>query len=353
MKYDLVFYVSYPYYYPHFFPIEKALKDAKMKVHYVLSDKQNTELMIKIAEEEKIDYTLGEECLDWIDAKAIIFANVPDEAFKTKAKTFFLCHGTGTKLCGFERALEICDIVFVEGDYRFKYYSDTFREYRHKIKQVGYSKLDTVKNANQDEVNVLKHKYNLNLSKKTILYAPTFFPSSIEKMSDFFPEDFSECNVLVKPHYLTWERKRYKVQRKKLEKWSRYSNCKIYTAKEYNLVPFLIISDLMISDESSAIFEFASLNKPVIINKFLKLRWSYYLNPKKLFKRMDNNMNRYRAVGENPKTYQEMLQVTKKELEDNSKFEKARISLTQDICGKLDGKASRRIVQVIKEECAK
>jgi len=353
MSYDVVFYVGYPYYFPHFLPIEKALKDANMSVHYVLSKIQNTKIMLKIAEDENLDYTLGDEYLKSIDTKAILFANVPDENLKTKAKKFFLCHGTGTKQCGFEKALISCDIVFVEGSYRFEYYTKEFDQYSDKIKKVGYSKLDTIENASEEELVSVKNKYQLDPAKKTILYAPTFFPSSIEKMSDTFPKDFSECNILVKPHYLSWERKRYKNQRKKFEKWSKYDNCHILGANEYNLVPFMMISDVMISDESSAIFEFASLNKPVIINRFLKLRWSYYLNPKKLFKRMDANMDRYRVVGDNPKAYKEMVSVTKKALENSHKFEDARLSLAEDVCGKLDGKASARIVEIIKEECGK
>lgn len=350
---DVVFYVAYPYYFPHFLPISRELEKEGMSVHYLLSDEQNSSLMKNIAEEEGLSYSFGEKNLEILETKVIIFANVPDKNLQTQAKKIFLCHGTGTKQCGFENALERCDIVFVEGSYRFAYYTTMFKQYSHKVRQVGYSKLDTVLNITTEEKNSLEKKYALDNTKKTILYAPTFFPSSIEKMSDSFPDDFKECNILVKPHYLSWERQRYKKHRKKFKRWAQYDNCTVFGADEYDLVPFLIISDLMISDESSAIFEFASLNKPVIINRFLKLRWSYYLNPKKLFKRMDQHMDRYRSVGENPKSYQEMVIVAKKELEESSKFEKQRLALAQDICGKLDGAASKRIVEVIKEICVK
>lgn len=353
MKYDVLFYVAYPYYYPHFLPIGKVLASKNMAVLYVLSNKQNTPLIQQVAEDKGLDYVLGETHLENIDTKVIIFANVPEENFQNKAKKIFLCHGTGTKQCGFEKALERCDIVLVEGDYRFTYYTNAFKEYSHKIRQVGYSKLDPIINISAEEKNSLKEKYGLDKNKKTILYAPTFFPSSIEKMSDTFPSDFKECNVLIKPHYLSWERKRYAAQRKKFALWTKHDNCKIFTSDEYNLVPFLIISDVTISDESSAIFEFASLNKPVIINRFLKLRWTYYLNSKKLFKRMDKNMDRYRVVGENPKSYKEMIKVTQKALNDNKKFEDVRLSLARDICGKIDGKVSVRIAEVIKDICVK
>lgn len=345
---DVVFYVAYPYYYPHFLPISKMLESQNYTVQYVLSTKQNTPLMEKIAKDEGLDYTLGEEDLYEVDTKVIFFANVFDGVQNLAVKTIFLCHGTGTKNCGFTKALALNDIVLVEGEYRYEKYTKEFPEYAHKLHQVGYSKLDTVLNISEEEKRALREKYALDENKKTILYAPTFFPSSIEKMSDTFPEDFPECNIIIKAHYLSLERNRYKKQQTKFKKWNTYDNCTVLGSQEYNLVPFLAIADVMISDESAAIFEFASLNKPVIINRFLKLRWSYYLNPKKLLKRMDAGVNRYRVIGENPDTYKEMVSVTKKALHDPMLHEKERVNMTSDICGMIDGKVSTRIVEIVK-----
>ena len=120
---DVVFYVAYPYYFPHFLPISRELEKEGMSVHYLLSDKQNSSLMKNIAEEEGLNYSFGEENLETLETKVIMFANVPDENLQTRAKKIFLCHGTGTKQCGFENALKICDIVLVEGSYRFELYT--------------------------------------------------------------------------------------------------------------------------------------------------------------------------------------------------------------------------------------
>ncbi len=349
MSIDVVFYVLYPYYFPHFLPISKELEKQNYQVKYVLSDTQNNEVMEKIAKDENLDFLFGEENLYTVDTKVVIFANVFAKAEELKAKTIFLCHGTGTKQCGFETALQINDIVIVEGEYRYNQFSKLYPQYKEKLKKVGYSKLDEVVNITQGDKDNLYEKYNLDSTKKTILYAPTFFPSSIEKMSDSFPADFSECNIIVKPHYISLERTRYKNQQKKFAKWAKYTNCQIMPVSEYNLVPFLVISDVMISDESAAIFEFASLNKPVIINRFLKLRWTYYLNPKKLLKRMDKDIDGYRNIGENPKSYKEMVVAVKNELQNPSKFEQERVKKSVDICGNIDGKVSFRIVEVVKE----
>lgn len=349
MKYDIVFYAAYPYYFPHFLPISKELISQKYNVLYILSDKQNSKLMQKIAEDENLNYEFGEEKLFEIDTKIIFFANAFSRANELKAKTIFLCHGTGTKQCGFDLAFEVNDIILVEGNYRFNKFSKMFSDKLDKLKKVGYSKLDSIANIDKNQKQEILNKYNLDINKKTILYAPTFFPSSIEKMSDSFPDDFKEYNIIVKPHYISLERKRYKNQQKKFKKWSQFSNCRIMGVEEYNLVPFLGLADVMISDESAAIFEFASLNKPVVINRFLKLRWSYYLNPKKLLKRMDKGIDEYRKIGFNPTTYKQMILDVKHELNDTKKFEIQRLKMAKEICGDVDAQVSKRIVEVVRE----
>lgn len=163
-------------------------------------------------------------------------------------------------------------------------------------------------------------------------------------MSDEFPNDFKEFNIIVKPHYLTLSRNRYSAQRKKFDKWKDYPNCQVVGIDEYDLVPFLTICDIMISDESSAIFEFTALNKPVVLNRFLKLRLSYYLKPSKMLKRMDSGIDSYRKIGDNAESYNDMVKFVYQNLNDLTKYETIRKDFTKDLCGIVDGKASKRIV---------
>ncbi len=346
---DALFYVAYPYYFPHFIPISQEMQRQGMSIRYVLCEKQNIQLMEQIAKKEGLDYVVGEDHLKQIPTRVIFFANVYHAASEIEAKSIFLCHGTGTKQCKFGSALRNHDIVLIEGKYRFNKYKKQFPELKHKLRKVGYSKLDPVVNISAEKKAALQDYYRVDPARKTILYAPTFFPSSIEKMSRRFPDDFADCNIVIKPHYLSFERKSYHRQRKLFEHWASYPNCQIMGPEEYNLVPFLTIADVMISDESSAIFEFASLNKPVIINRFLKLRLSYYLNPKKLMQRMDSGIDRYRQIGNNPTSYRKMVAAVQQELADPGLYEQKRLELASDVCGQLDGKVSSRISEIVKE----
>jgi CDP-glycerol glycerophosphotransferase (TagB/SpsB family) len=299
--------------------------------------------MEQIAKENSLSYLFGSENLFDKEVDVIFFANPFEQADELKALTVFLEHGIGTKSTSFYKAIEYFDLYLVEGNQKYNRLFELYPQYENKLKKVGFSKFDEIVNITEEQKKSLYEKYNLDKSKKIILYAPTFFPSSIEKMADNFPDEFKECNILVKPHYLTYERKRYKKQLKKFDIWANYTNCTILPLSEYNLVPLMAISDIMISDESSAMFEFAALNKPVISNRYFKLRWSYNLMPWKLTKRIDKSKEFYRSILDNAYSYKETIKYTKKALSDPSKLESKRVKFSKDLCGEIDGKVSKRI----------
>ena len=347
---NIYFYVAYPYYFPHFIPISKVFEEHSHNVIYILSDKQNSENMETIAKENSLTYSFDREKLFNSDADIIFFANPFPKAEEINATTVFLEHGIGTKSTSFYSALEYFDIYLVEGTQKYTNLKELYPQHEHKLAQVGFSKFDDIVNFKEEKRDKIFTKYNLDKSKKIILYAPTFFPSSIEKMSDKFPDDLKECNILVKPHYLTYERKKYKNQLKKFAKWDKYDNCTVLPLAEYNLIPFLAISDIMISDESSAMFEFAALDKPVISNRYFKLRWSYYLMPWKLANRIDKSKEFYRTILDNANNYQETLQYVKDAIINPTKLQNKRVKFSKDLCGNIDGQVSQRIYNITTQE---
>ncbi len=346
----IYFYVAYPYYFPHFLPISKYCEENNITFKYILSNKQNSDNMIEICKENNLEYSFDENELYKDDVDFVFFANVYDKSDKIKAKTCFLDHGIGTKSNPTDTLTKNMDIYFVEGDHEYNRLVSLYPEYENKIKKVGYSKFDGVINFSDGDKKALFDKYNLDIDKKTILYAPTFFPSSIEKMSDTFPDDFKEYNIIIKAHYLTFHRKRYKKQVEKLKKWEKYSNCVVMPLSEYSLVPFLSVCDVMIGDEGSALFEFASLNKPVISNRYVKLRWSYYLFPWKFKKRMDESKDFYRQILHSAYSYEETKTKTLECLKKPNELEELRVKFSSQICGKIDGKVSQRMIEVLQEE---
>jgi len=341
------FYVAYPYYFPHFLPIGKVFSKKGHEVIYILSSKQNSQNMEEIAKENRLNYLFGEEFLFDKQADVIFFANPYEKAKELNALTVFLEHGIGAKSTSFFSSIEYFDVYIAEGIQKYNRVKNLYPQYEDKLALVGFSKFDEIVNFTEEQKDKLFKKYGLNKKKKTILYAPTFFPSSIEKMADDFPNEFNEYNIWVKPHYLTYERKKYKNHLKKFKIWEQYQNCTILPLSEYSLIPFLATSNVMISDESSAMFEFASLNKPVVSNQYFKLRWSYYLMPWKLTKRIDQSKEKYRNILDRANSYKETLKYTKEALKNPSKLESKRLEFSKEISGEIDGKVSERIYETI------
>ena len=112
---------------------------------------------------------------------------------------------------------ERLNIRFVEGPYRI----DQLREKGIKtdLALTGFIKLDELFQNNAVDVRALKKKFNIDPNKKTILFAPTFYPSSAEPLGIRLGEYTKDYNLLIKPHLWTTFKQRFadidhSVQRK-------------------------------------------------------------------------------------------------------------------------------------------
>ena len=105
---------------------------------------------------------------------------------------------------------------------------------------------------------------------------------------------------------------------------------------------------MLVSDASSALFEFALLNKPVIWCDFLKLRWNYRgIFSYKFKRRMDQDYGDYAQVAVHAKKYKELKLLVEQQLENPKQLESVRLELSEKLAGKLDGRSSVRIVEYL------
>lgn len=187
----------------------------------------------------------------------------------------------------------------------------------------GYAKLDPILNKTIKGLD--KQQLGLDENKLTLLYAPTFYPSSIECMNDDFPSQFSDYNIIIKPHFFSLAKSRYRKQKQKILNWQKYKNVYVANESEFNLTPFLAIADIMLSDASSAIFEFAALDKPVVWCDFYKLRWSYRGLFSYRFKaRLDEDIKYFHEICHRANQYSELPNAIKTCTTETSEFKRNR-----------------------------
>lgn len=278
--------------------------------------------------------------------KWVLFSNAFDGNKKMKGicGTALMQHGIGPKSVYYTVSESDFDVRFVEGEYRLKRLQQMFPA--KKFIDTGYAKLDPIIQGKESGLDLLS--LGLDPNKPTLLYAPTFYPSSIEKMAKHWPQAFSEYNILLKPHYFSLSKPAYKKQKKLLQHWAGFDNVYLATAEQTNLLPFMASADLLISDASSALFEFAALDKPVVWCDFYHLRWSYRgLLKFRFTQRMDEDLYRYADVAAHAKSYKQLKAVVDQQIAHPESFAPQRAKYTNELAGRVDGLSSKRIVDFL------
>ena len=356
-KPTIFFDVQELYYLPQYLPVYKQLqKESIFESKFIFHHGKFDDVIKKIIEIESLPNS-------WVQDKShalkfyltekpnwIFLGNTFPQLDKIhiNSKTAQLGHGVGPKKSYYSKSDTPTTVRFVESNYRFKRLCEMYPE--DNFKDVGFCKMDPVIKGEEKGVDFVNH--GLDRNKKTILYAPTFYPSSIERFTKNFPADLENFNIIIKPHFFSMSKQKYQKQRDLLEHWGSFKNVYLAKVDDYSLLPFLESADLMISDASSAIIEFAALNKPVLWCTFLQLRWNYRGIFSYRFKaRMDQDYDDYGQIAKPANSYNEMISKAKNLLDSNFIPSSNAKKYLEKLAGILDGKASKRIVTFLSENC--
>ncbi len=189
-----------------------------------------------------------------------------------KCTSIFIGHGTGDKRYE-EKAynLETYDYHFVVGPKQIqKYKDDKANIPEEKIVKIGNMRFDDYVNNKIDKEKIIKNYGIRNKNLKTVLYAPTWrfgagtFKTHVKK---FIKEISPKFNLIVRPHF----HNAHHIP--KIKFWAKINGYKnVYFSNPANLYKNdtmfdFAISDLMISDTSSILYEYLITNKPMIVVK--------------------------------------------------------------------------------------
>ena len=213
---------------------------------------------------------------------------VPYDIRGVKAQVF---HGLAGEKKGHFRIRNYFDLYLTQGPYFTRWFSKAAVKHKDfSVVETGWPKLDVyakeLHKYDPDKLSLLK-KYS---AKKIILYAPTFSPSltSAPYVLSQIEELASEKKYLIAIKFHDLMADDLIDSYKKLS--MSFEN--VLFIEERNIIKYLLIADLMISDTSSVVYEFLLLDKPVITfkNNSDAIKWDNLLSFTSLVKRVRENL---------------------------------------------------------------
>jgi len=347
------------YYLPNFLPIIKEMRRrGNYEIFSSIPDsisKDEKEIFYQICNGNNILTIVGNGEQDRMQAiknkefDIIIVGNVGkiEEIAANHSLTVMVYHGIGLKQTYYNDIVERIDIRAVESKSRYQILSS---QGHSNLIINGYTKCDPLINKD-DQIDEYFLKTGLDKSKKTILYAPSFYPSSIEKLYpelEFFSNEF---NLIIKLHNFSWFQKRYKYQSEMMKNLDRkLSNLYLARPNDYDVIPFMRISDLLISDISSTIFEYLPLNRPIIMVECLSIRLKHRIFKKRFSRKLD--IDRYNSIDfvhrmNEPGKFNGLVYHC---IEYSDELSDLRMQAIETYLYKNDGKASSRLVDEIENK---
>ena len=278
---------------------------------------------------------------------AIAFMN-----FNKDSKIFQLWHAPGAfkkfaasssdnkeEIAVIAKASKKTDYLFITSENIKGFYRDAFRIDENKIKSFGIPRTDYYfedKNIKKLREN-FDERYPIAKNKKIILYAPTFRDNE-EDNNVFNYLNLEKFNNALSEEYVLALRLHPKINQ--FFKGDIDTKADFIDVSDYkNEQELMLISDLLITDYSSIMIEFALLNKPII---FFTYDYDRYLTKDRGFYYDFES----KVPGDIVKTDDELIKLIK-EGSYNTEKHNSFLKMQFDY---LDGNSSKRIVDFILEE---
>jgi glycosyltransferase involved in cell wall biosynthesis/tetratricopeptide (TPR) repeat protein len=232
------------------------------------------------------------------------------------------------------RREEQADLVCVPGIHHERIVREVISR---PVATTGMAKLDGLFSGRVNRASVAQ-KFGLPQNHdRFVLFAPTFndelssIPFVLDRINEVITDD--QTWLVIKLHGSTEES--YRAMYRQLSERDQ----RVIYAKHLDISPFLALCDVMVSDVSSAMMEFAALDKPLVL--FNNPNWHTYpnYNPKDI-------EFLWRDIGIQVHDLNEMKEAVKESFGSSGTYsEKRRFYTDQLFANKYDGKASVRIIE--------
>jgi len=197
---------------------------------------------------------------------------------------------------------------------------------------IGYPKLDNAFNGTYDNsyLDNLKRKIKIDNTKKTIIFTSTWDVdglSALDKWIDRVQELTKEYNILLTVH--TW------TDLKKIEKLRKIKDA--HYIQDFDVTPYLMISDIFVGDYNSLIGEYCALNKPIITFRVPDSK-----------REIPEIKSLIQSISLQIDEFDEIHSVIKRSLENPREKEAERKAANEIFYLALDGKAGERAAKIIR-----
>ena len=175
-----------------------------------------------------------------------------------------LFHGVSFRNVAIRRDILIYDKLFVVGPYQMRaiYQHQLMRQGDPRLVPIGFPKLDPLTNGTLKRKLIIK-ELGFSGKRPIIIYAPTGQKeNSLETVGEEVIQRLKKQNrydLLVKPHdhpkdlTVNW-----------MNYLKRYEDDHTRIIRKHDIVPYLFVSDLLLSDASSVSNEYSLLDRPMV-----------------------------------------------------------------------------------------
>jgi CDP-glycerol glycerophosphotransferase (TagB/SpsB family) len=191
---------------------------------------------------------------------------------REKSRSIFVGHGTGDKKYGGRaRTLLNYQYVFVSGPKHMEKFKDSNLSFPEKsLVKIGNLRFDDYINGKLDRDAIMNRMGipEADRGRKTVLYAPTWEwgNGTLDRYAKYFAKEITrEHNLVIRPHHFD----SHKVPKLKL--WAKLNGMKrVYFSNSNRIATSdtmhdFLVSDILISDTSSVLYEYLVTEKPIVI----------------------------------------------------------------------------------------